>query len=753
MTHAFEEYEPTKYQFRHNDGFERLGVKYRWKSTDAREHVLERQDNKLLERFSHFQIKKLLEDKHAPLVFHRNAYGGGDEVTSNAVRDFVRELTPAEQEMTLVKEDYCKRFLEKERATRHLTNKRGGKRNRVTRSDESMSATIDEIEGDMRAQNKAIKEAREGSEKKKDYRKSAEEAREAVIIVPSPRTLRRWLNAYETTGDRMQLVASNGTSRVGTYYDVEEAVFLETYVRQYVSEDRLPIVELHEKMAFAIEDANALRTEAGLKRLRIPSLKTFQKRVAALPPALKDIAHLGEDRARAIHRAVNQGLSDVLRPLERVEMDEWKIDLQTLLAISGVWQKMSAKQQKTVPRVRLWLTAVIDVATRCLIGFRVHREAPSVLTAISTLELSTFDKTDFAKSFGCLTPWYMHGHIEAAVFDSATWFTSQAFRVTLSDLGTQIFFPPAGAASARGTMERFFRTASTQALRYMSGRTWGSLDEKGDTDAQAEASVCFDELVKLLYRFFIDVYHNTPHDGLGEETPREAWDRLTRVHRVGPPVQGNVRRHIFGVNVRRKISKSGILFMGIRYQSEAIQHHRRGKRKPEVLVRVSRHDIGSISVWFGKGWVNVPAVYDEFQGMSLYAWSVACNALRAENKEKARMSRKTVRKTNDYLQENAQVARLEAGLGTGCITDVDIEHWEKGVKFEVGAATGEAIPEDFAKDLVVDPQFYLDMGITVSAEAADYVVDPRDTPEPSESAPEKAKGQARGTQASKKFNK
>jgi len=379
MTHAFEGYEPTKYQFRHNDGFERLGVKYRWKSTDAREHVLERQDNKLLERFSHFQIKKLLEDKHAPLVYHRNAYGGGDEVTSNAVREFVRELTPAEQEMTLVKEDYCKRFLQKERDTRHLVNRRGGKKNRVTRSDESMYATIDEIEGDMRAQNKAIKEAREGSEKKKDYRKSAEEAREAVIIVPSPRTLRRWLAAYETTGDRMQLVASNGTSRVGTYYDVEEAVFLETYVRQYVSEDRLPIVKLHAKMSSAIEDENEIRKEAGLKPLRIPSIKTFQKRVADLPQALKDIAFLGKDRAEVIHRAVNGGL-DVLRPLERVEMDEWKIDLQTLLAISGVWQKMSAKQRKAVPRVRLWLTAVIDVATRCLIGFRVHREAPSVLT-------------------------------------------------------------------------------------------------------------------------------------------------------------------------------------------------------------------------------------------------------------------------------------------------------------------------------------------------------------------------------------
>jgi putative transposase len=193
--------------------------------------------------------------------------------------------------------------------------------------------------------------------------------------------------------------------------------------------------------------------------------------------------------------------------------------------------------------------------------------------------------------------------------------------------------------------------------------------------------------------------------------------------------------------------------MGIRYQSEAIQHYRRGKRKPEVLVRVSRHDIGSISVWFGKGWVTVPAVYEEFKGMSLYAWSVACNALRAENREKARMSRLTIRKTREHLKKNAQVARLEAGLGTGCINDADIAKWEGGVKFEVGATTGEAIPEDFAKDLVVDPQFYLDMGITVSAEVADYVVDPRDAPEASEPAPEKPKGQARGTQASKKFTK
>ncbi|MCJ9691352.1 Mu transposase C-terminal domain-containing protein [Rhizobium sp. PRIMUS64] len=715
-------YEPSKYHFSRNDGFERLSIQYRWHSSDSAGHRLERTDNNLVEFFTHRQISEMLEDRNLPLIFKRNRYGGDDAVVAEGVRKFAEQLSDEEQETTLFKEDFCKRFLKKEKEDRN-----------VSRSDAKMEKTIADIVEDIKEDAKKVKPSPAEGErtKKKDYRKQKkedlQEAAESIVFIPSPRSLRRWLAKYEVTQDRMAFVSKNGRCRVGTYYSVEEEAILMKHVMSYASEDKPNMIDCWDAMVKEIEAANKEREALGIAcKLRLPSLKTLQKRIGQLPQALKDRARLGQDAATALYRPVHEGV-EALRPLERVEFDEWKVDLQTLLVLSGVTKGWTQKQLRGIPRMRMVLTAAIDVATRCLIAFRVHREAPSVSTAIATLELTTFDKTEFAKAFGCITPWYMHGHIEQLVFDSATWFTAQAFRVTLSDLGTGVFFPPTGAASARGTIERFFKTASTKAFRYFSGRTWGSPDELGGTDAQANASVTYDETTKILYRFFVDVYHNEPHDGLGDESPREAWDRLARMYRVGPPVFGDERRHIFGINVHRKVHKTGVTFMGVTYQSPTLQQFRRGKRKPEVLIRVSRHDLGKISIWLKRGWVSVPAVFhEEFSGMSLYAWSATCNALRSEAKEKKRLSREVVRQTKAYLMENAALARLEVGLGSPCLNEEDFLKWEKKIDFRLGThGPGEAVSEDFAKNLDLPMQFFLDMGFTASTEAANYLEDPR----------------------------
>lgn len=715
-------YEPSKYHFNRNDGFERLGIQYRWHSTDSAGHRLERTDNNLIEFFTHRQIANMLEDRNAPLMFKRNRYGGDDAVVAEGVRKFAEQLSDEEQELTLFKEDFCKRFLKKEKED-----------SKVSRSDAKMEKTIEEIVGDIGKEAQQTKPAAAEGEKKKkkDYRKKKEEdvkeAIKSITFIPSPRSLRRWLRKYEIVRDRMAFVGKNGRCRVGTYYTVEEEAILAKHVMSYASKDKPSMIDCWDAMVEEIKAANAERKILGIARaIRVPSLKTLQKRIGALPQALKDLARDGEEAATARYRSTYEGI-EALRPLERVEMDEWQVDLQTLLVLSGVTKGWPLKQIRAIPKIRMVLTAAIDVATRCLIAFRVHREKPSVSTAVATLELTTFDKTEFAKAFGCITPWYMHGHIEQLVFDSATWFTAQAFRVTLSDLGTSVFFPPTGAPSARGTIERFFKTASTKALRYFSGRTWGSPDELGGTDAQANASVTYDETVKILYRFFVDVYHNEPHDGLGDESPREAWDRLASMYRVGPPVFGDERRHIFGVNVYRKVQKTGVTFMRITYQSAALQQFHRGKREPEVLIRVSRHDLGTISVWLGRGWVSVPAVFhEEFSGMSLYAWSAVCNSLRAEANEKKRLSREVVRQTKAYLKENAEIARLEAGLGSPCINEEDFLEWEKKIDFRLGTqGGGEEVSEDFAKNLDLPMQFFLDMGFTASTEAANYLEDPR----------------------------
>ncbi|URK89281.1 Mu transposase C-terminal domain-containing protein (plasmid) [Rhizobium sp. RCAM05350] len=421
----------------------------------------------------------------------------------------------------------------------------------------------------------------------------------------------------------------------------------------------------------------------------------------------------GKDKTSARLRPLGVGMS-VKRALQRVEIDEWKIDWRTLLTIMGVWQKLTKEQRKKVPKERLYITAVIDYASKSLVALRVHREAPSIMTVLATLEMVCIDKSDIAARYGCASPWNHSGNVETVVADSATWFTKLACRVTINDLGAKLFLPPAGAASARGTCERFFRTSSGQALECFSGRTFGSISEKGDYDSDALAELPFDEVAACLTRFYVDVYQNTPHDGLNGETPNEAWHRLTRTHRLRPPPTGRRRRHIFGVNVYRQLGRNGVRFLGIPYTSVALQSLFR-KKKQRVLMRVDRYDLGEVSVWNGEGWTSVPAVSKEFKGMTVWTWRVLCLSLKKLNLDSAKMSADILRKAKADLAEKAEILHLEAGLDSPILTDEKFQAWEREMDrcVEIVDSRGN-VPGNFVEKLVFAPEFYRELGINLA---------------------------------------
>lgn len=679
------------YDFREGDGFDYRGTDYCWEAEFIGGQTLKRVDDQLPVSFTHEQIHEMLNAPLAPMVYYKGRYSAKGAEHAARPRAHIGDLPNDEQEKVLFRIDYCERFLRKE-----STDKR------VTRSDRSMLVALHDIAKERSS------EATKGGGTQTYLKKELE---------PSPRTVRRWLNIYENDNHPLALCRAYGAPRQNTHFDADETEILERYVLKYASDGKPKMVDLHGEMSDEIDDLNAERAAAGNPRkLRKPSLRTFQNRVNNLSPAYRDYGRLGQEAASKKWNAISKGL-EILRPMERIEMDEWRLDLHVLLATLGIWQKMSKKEQKKVPRIRLWVTAAIDVASKCLVALRVHRQAPSAMTAIATLEMTTIDKTRIARQFGCQDAWDFFGSAETVAVDSAKWFTNQPFRVTVNDLGATLFLPPAGKASCRGTIESFFRTSSSQALVYFSGRTWGSIAEKGDRDSEAEASVMFDAIAGALTRFFVDVYHNTPHAGLHDETPRDAWKRLLRQHKVIPAPTGSLRRHIFGINMHRVIDQNGVRFMGIHYQSAALQALRRN-RTSQVLVRVDHYDLGEISVWAGDGWLSVKAVYDEFQGMSIWVWTALCDELRRRNLEKAKLARATIRKAKEALRAEGKIARLEAGIDNPVASESQYEYWESkmNMNIEVTEKTS-SVPEDFANGASLPEDFWAAMGIEISDEA------------------------------------
>ncbi|NTF64915.1 Mu transposase C-terminal domain-containing protein [Rhizobium rhizogenes] len=673
MTIAFNNYRKEQeikfYRFFDGDRTEYKGLVYCWKETTRDGHFLRRQgDEGPEEFFSHQELSRMFNDKREPMGYlpRRRAMPGS--TVSSAEPGTLSLLKPEQQEDIIYKKNWCLRFLQAET--------RGEVARSIARAAEFITQSQSQLVKEVEARHKASGKTRR--------------TKEAVPDAPNARTLLGWVKSLERAAfDPVVFLDKTGMSNRKDHFTADELEIIEEYVVMYASSDRPYIKDLHEMLADAIAQANAEReaknAEMGgeiLPALRTPNIDTFSARIKKLPRAHIDLGRLSTAAAKAKYDSVYEGI-DVIRPLERIEIDESVLDLQTIFILSKVWKTLTPEERKVAERIRLWITAIIDVASKCILGLRIHNSDPSTASAIATLEMATRDKTELANSIGCETSWDYFGNPEEVALDSATWLASREMQVAVNDIGATFFQPRAGDASARGSIERWFRTQNRSSLAFFSGRTWGSIDEKGDIDPRKEASVTFDNAAEFVTRFMVDVYHNTPHYGLNGETPRQAWNRLNKFHKPTPPISQNLRRHIFGVKTQRKISKAGIRFLGIQYNSKELEKLFRLKDEP-VNIRVDRHDLGAISVEHVKGWLRVPATHQEFAGMSVWRWMAFNQQLGLFNKQNAEVPKAVALKTKEWLRKQADLARAEAELGSAIVTHEDFQRFERKLPHRVG---------------------------------------------------------------------
>ncbi|MDE1996174.1 MAG: hypothetical protein KGI75_26985, partial [Rhizobiaceae bacterium] len=317
---------------------------------------------------------------------------------------------------------------------------------------------------------------------------------------------------------------------------------------------------------------------------------------------------------------------------------------------------LTPEERRALGTVRLFFSGVIDLATKCILAFRVFVEAPNLDSARTTLELTTRDKTFLATAAGCKFPWEMKGKFRTIGLDNASWNKSNALRGTLLDAGVTEVFPPAKEPYLRGTIERFFRTIAFLGLQDFSGRTFSNVVMKGDYDDERVPTIRNDQLAKIFIRLIVDVYHNTPHSSLWGATPRQAWLEMTRGKKVPPAPTGFHRRAIYGTPLVRAITKEGIVFEDIQFQSEEIQKIRQHDEHVLVHIRVDRFDLSEISVLWKDGFLRVPATLKGLERVTYWQWMKAKERLRVADKANLELVADAVADAVEWAAQEAEVA-------------------------------------------------------------------------------------------------
>ncbi|MGO8021149.1 Mu transposase C-terminal domain-containing protein [Rhizobium leguminosarum] len=715
-----EQIEP-RFRFKEGSGLTISTTDYVWIKTVPEGHLFQRMDgSNAVEAFDHAKIATFFADPRNRAVHFLGKYSvEGAEESLGAAASL--SMIPEERaDKALWKELLCRTFKQVEYVNPSVNRTEEGLviglALALAKMKETQKLAFQSAGKKLTRRNKEIKEHK----------------------IPAPLTFYRWLLTYERDIDNPMVLVDNYKDKRKPRMGDEVRAIMNRHVRGFAA-PKAKIVTLYRAMETEIVALNVGRAEKD--KLSVPSPSTFSNEIHKLPQSFVDFGRLGEKRATELHRLVAEGL-DVVRPFERLEMDEHYIDIHVRLAETELYKHLTQAERDLVVNTRLWATAAICVGTRAMAGFRIHRESPSLNTAIATLEMTTRDKSDLAASLGCETPWEMFGTLEKIAVDSATWFSTQLFRGVVGDLGATTFMPRTGIASCRGTIERFFGSLTKEAFEGWDGRTL-ELDERySDRDPEKTATMVLEKLIEILTRHVVDGYHNKKHEALGNESPREAWKRLAHQHGVLPPPTGERRRHIFGINARRKLSRKGIRFFGIQYYSAHSQSlFFDSPANANVLIRVDQQDLGHISVWHPtkKGWFQVPAERPEFAGMTVWEWATIIDFHKLYRTSNCEIAAQTLARTREAIRNDGRVSSLEARLGSPTAFEKNYDAWERRMAKVVQISDcSRAEPEVDVKSWTPSNDFLSMLGFDMTDFAYN---DPPAKPKQSRKAQDAAAGQ------------
>jgi putative transposase len=246
------------------------------------------------------------------------------------------------------------------------------------------------------------------------------------------------------------------------------------------------------------------------KGIESPCKDTVVRRVKLLLSEKErtNIKH-GKDAASQIYSA-RPGKKKVVRPLQWVQMDHTLVDVILL------------DDDRVNVIGRPWLTVVIDIYTRVILGYYISLHAPSAVSVACALSHAILSKTEFAKGLGLEPMDYLfYGQPEVLHMDNAAEFTSPKFKAGCASFGIQTEYRPYGRKHYGGHVERLIGTFMTTKVHCLKGTTMSNAVARRGIDSAKSATMTFSDFTRWFAREVV-VYHSTVHSEM-KVSPSRRW--------------------------------------------------------------------------------------------------------------------------------------------------------------------------------------------------------------------------------------
>ena len=288
------------------------------------------------------------------------------------------------------------------------------------------------------------------------------------------------------------------------------------------------------------------------ERWIVPSYAQVQRTLRKLPADVKVLLREGA------REAFNQAML-VPRREETAPNLLWQLDFSEI----PLWVRCLSTGTLYKP----YLTAVLDVCTRAVVGFRVHRAVPNTLESLRALREALLPKGDERLPFFGVPVKIRTDH--GSVYESADFLDAL--------LRLDVIWDPAPQAcpGANGKIERWFSTFSGGLLTTLHGF---AAQYRGLSRAK-ELALPESVLPGLIQKYVVR-YSHTVHSEIGC-TPFERWmERLGTTHGLAVPTE--IVEQAVRVRQEVTVERDGVHLYGLHFMAEELV----GLVGEKVIVRV-----------------------------------------------------------------------------------------------------------------------------------------------------------------------
>lgn len=246
------------------------------------------------------------------------------------------------------------------------------------------------------------------------------------------------------------------------------------------------------------------------------------------------------------------------------------------------------------------LTAVIDCASRLIVGWAITFEGESTLQIMLALRHAIAPKRFPNLNLRLGNP--ARGIPEGVWMDNGKAHHSTSLKEALLALNITPFWLPPKRPMLRGKIERWFGSMNMGLIHQFSGTTKSNPRQKGDYDAERAAVLTLENVENLLSVWICDIYNARIHRAT-KNSPHALWVSMSKEHPPILPSQFSDLNVLLSSSDTRTISHKGIEWKGLLYNSQelALLRNRQHLKADQIKIRYDAANVGSLMV-LAPGW-------------------------------------------------------------------------------------------------------------------------------------------------------